>query len=99
VKPPRRCEEVVNPAEAHTSDGESVVTVVMTMRLTRPKADARLLELFAASGRNVSRTSELLRDLLDDYPIPTVSGARSANVLEGIGLKRHRRSASRAGVA
>src|SRR3954454_22589783 len=38
------------------------------MRLTRPKPDARLLELFAASGRNVRHTSELLRELLEHYP-------------------------------
>jgi uncharacterized protein len=38
------------------------------MRLTRPKPDAQLLDLFAASGRNVSRTSALLRALLEDYP-------------------------------
>src|SRR5215218_4717852 len=46
----------------------SLVTVITTMWLTRPKPDARLLDLFAASGRNVSHTSELLRALLEDYP-------------------------------
>ena len=34
----------------------------------RPKDDAELLGLFEESGRNVQRTSALLRDLLADYP-------------------------------
>jgi uncharacterized protein Yka (UPF0111/DUF47 family) len=38
------------------------------MRLTRPRQDPELLELFEESGRNVERTAMLLRDLLADYP-------------------------------
>ena len=39
------------------------------------RADPRLLELFAESGRNVHRTAELLRDLLNDYPESNGIGA------------------------
>jgi uncharacterized protein len=45
------------------------------MRLMRPKPDAQLLDLFAASGRNVSHTSALLRALLEDYPDSNGVGA------------------------
>jgi len=38
------------------------------MRILRARADDALLELVAESGRNVLRTSLLLRDLLADYP-------------------------------
>jgi uncharacterized protein len=38
------------------------------MGLMRRKPDEMLLELFEESGRNVQRTSLLLRDLLADYP-------------------------------
>jgi uncharacterized protein Yka (UPF0111/DUF47 family) len=38
------------------------------MRLTRPKPDPVVLDLFAASGRNVRRTAGLLQDLMADYP-------------------------------
>ena len=38
------------------------------MALWRRAADENLLELIAESGRNVLRTSLLLRDLLADYP-------------------------------
>ena len=38
------------------------------MRLTQPKPDPRVLDLFAQSGRNVRRTAELLRELMSDYP-------------------------------
>src|SRR3954451_4025493 len=38
------------------------------MRLTRPKPDPLVLDLFAASGRNVRRTAGLLQDLMSDYP-------------------------------
>jgi len=38
------------------------------MRLTRPKPDPVVLDLFAESGRNVRRTAGLLQDLMADYP-------------------------------
>src|ERR1700733_10880263 len=38
------------------------------MPLRRRPADGDLLALFEESGRNVLRTSLLLRDLLSDYP-------------------------------
>ena len=38
------------------------------MRLTRPKPDPRVLDLFQESGRNVQRTAVLLRELMSDYP-------------------------------
>jgi len=38
------------------------------MRLTRPKPDPRVLDLFLESGRNVQRTALLLRELMSDYP-------------------------------
>ena len=34
----------------------------------RSKTDARLLDLFQESGRNVQRTALLLRELMSDYP-------------------------------
>ena len=39
------------------------------------RPDPRLLELFAESGRNVHRTAQLLRDLLNDYPESNGIGA------------------------
>jgi uncharacterized protein Yka (UPF0111/DUF47 family) len=39
------------------------------------RADPRLLELFAESGRNVHRTAQLLRDLLSDFPETNGVGA------------------------
>jgi uncharacterized protein Yka (UPF0111/DUF47 family) len=45
------------------------------MRLTRPKPDPRLLELFEESGRNVQRTAVLLRELMGDYPESNGVGA------------------------
>ena len=38
------------------------------MRLTRPKPDPRVLDLFQESGRNVQKTALLLRELMSDYP-------------------------------
>jgi uncharacterized protein Yka (UPF0111/DUF47 family) len=38
------------------------------MRLTRPKPDPRVLDLFQESGRNVQRTAVLLRELMSNYP-------------------------------
>jgi uncharacterized protein Yka (UPF0111/DUF47 family) len=38
------------------------------MRLTRPKPDPVVLDLFTESGRNVRRTAGLLQELMADYP-------------------------------
>jgi uncharacterized protein len=45
------------------------------MRLSRPKPDTVLLDLFDEAGRNVQRTAQLLRDLFADYPESNGVGA------------------------
>jgi uncharacterized protein Yka (UPF0111/DUF47 family) len=45
------------------------------MRLTRPKPDPVVLDLFAESGRNVQRTAGLLQELMSDYPDSNGAGS------------------------
>src|SRR3954451_18872573 len=45
------------------------------MRLTRPKPDTVVLDLFAESGRNVRRTAGLLQELMTDYPDSNGAGS------------------------
>src|SRR4051794_1851511 len=45
------------------------------MRLTRPKPDTVVLDLFAEAGWNVRRTAGLLQDLMADYPDSNGAGS------------------------
>jgi uncharacterized protein Yka (UPF0111/DUF47 family) len=52
----------------NAQDSRADAGSVAMMRLTRPKPDTLVLDLFAESGRNVRRTAGLLQDLMADYP-------------------------------